>query len=176
MDVRPRVERGGFAYHDREGQPSGGEDVSMRIELYGLMFETPAVTYYMWSTWRASFLEHRLFDAIRQLPSVEMEKKGDEVRATITDAKAWRASLQAISRILKGWQEEAESGAERRTWRWLLEADVDFSGYDHAGDRASLWGFLRLSMDRGTQGMDEKGEDIDLNDFGLQIWPEEDKR
>lgn len=148
----------------------------MRIELYGLMFETPAVTYYLWSPWRASFLEHRLFDAIRQLPAVEFEKKADEIRVTLTDAKTWRASLQAISRIMKGWQEEAESGAERRAWRWLLEADVDFSGYDHAGDRASIWGFLRLSLERGTQGMDEKGEDIDLNDFGLQISPEEEKR
>jgi hypothetical protein len=148
----------------------------MRIELYGLHFETPAVTFYLWSDWRASFLEHRLFDAIRALPLVETEKKADEFRVTITDVKTWRAALQAVSRILKGWQEEAESGAERRIWRWLLEADTDCNGYDHAGDRASLWGFLRLSMDRGTQGMDEKGEDVDLNDFGLQIWPEEEKR
>jgi|SRR5579859_6098576 len=145
----------------------------MRIELYGLTFETPAVTFYLWSPWRASFLEHRLLDAIRQIPNVELEKKSDEVRVMIADVKTWRASLQAVARVLKGWQEEAESGAERRTWRWLLEADTDCTGYDHAGDRASLWGFVRLSLERGTQGMDEKGEDIDLNDFGLQIWPVE---
>src|SRR5260370_27596113 len=96
----------------------------MRIELYGMVFETPIVTYYLWSTWRASFLEHRLFDAVRQIPSVEFEKKADEVRLTITDVKTWRASLQAISRLLEGWQEDADSGAERRSWRSLLEADT----------------------------------------------------
>jgi hypothetical protein len=145
----------------------------MRIDLYGLTLETPAVTFYLWSPWRASFLEHRLFDVIRQIPSIELEKKADEVRGTFTDVKSWRASLQAVARVLKGWQEEAESGAERRAWRWLVEADTDCSGYDHTGDRASLWGFIRLSLERGTQGMDEKGDDIDLNDFGLQIWPVE---
>ncbi len=33
----------------------------MRIDFYGLVFETPRVTFYLWSPWRAAALEHRLF-------------------------------------------------------------------------------------------------------------------
>jgi hypothetical protein len=146
----------------------------MRVELYGLAFETPGVTFYLWSPWRASYLEHRLFDALRQLPNVELEKEADELRVQIADAKTWRAAVQTVARVLKGWQEEAESGAEKRSWRWMLEADVDCNGYDHAGEKAGLWGFLRLSLDRGNPGEEQKGEDLDLNDFGTQIWPQED--
>ena len=40
----------------------------MRIDFYGLAFETPRVTFYLWSPWRAAAMEHRLFDAIRALP------------------------------------------------------------------------------------------------------------
>ena len=59
-----------------------------------------------------------------------------------------------------------------RSWRWLLEGDTDQSGYDHAGERLSLWGFLRVSLDRGGPGEQEKGEDVELEAFGLRIWPE----
>ena len=80
--------------------------------------------------------------------------------------------MQAVSRVLKGWQEEAELGGERRSWRWLLEADTDADGYDHTGEQTSLWGFLRVSVDRGGPGEPDKGEDIDLEGFGMRIWPE----
>ncbi len=40
----------------------------MRIEMYGLVFEAPTVTFYLWSPWRSSALEHRLFEEIRSLP------------------------------------------------------------------------------------------------------------
>ena len=36
--------------------------------------------------------------------------------------------------MLKGWQEEAETGSEKRTWRWLLEGDTDADGYDHTSN------------------------------------------
>jgi len=147
----------------------------MRMELYGLAFDTPGVTFYLWSPWRASYLEHRLFDALRQIPNVEMEKEAEELRVNMTDPKSWKAAVQAIARVLKGWQEEADSGAERRGWRWMVEADVDFNGYDHAGERASLWAFLRLSLERGNPGEELKGEDLDLNDFGLRIWPQDER-
>ena len=82
--------------------------------------------------------------------------------------KGWKQSLQHISRVLKGWQEEAaDSGTDRRSWRWLLEADVDASGYDMNGEKASWWAYVRLSLDRGGPGEQEKGEDIDLNGFGV---------
>jgi hypothetical protein len=141
----------------------------MRFDFYGLAFETPRVTFYLWSPWRATQLEHRLFEAVRHVPRVEVEQALDELRAHAADPKAARAALQAAARVLKGWQEEAEPGTERRTWRWLLEGDTDADGYDHSGEPVSLWGFLRLGLERGSLGEPEKGEDVDLDWFGLQV-------
>ena|SRR5216683_2212185 len=141
----------------------------MRFNLYGLMLETPHVTFYLWSPWRCAHLEHRLFDAIRQLPGTKVEDGPDELRIRISEPKTSRAAVQAVARVLKGWQEEAERGSERRTWRWLLEADTDDSGYDHTGELSSTWGYLRVSLERGGPGEPDKVEDIDLDGFGLQI-------
>jgi hypothetical protein len=142
----------------------------MRIEFYGLAFETPRVSFHLWSPWRAAALEHKLFDAVRRQARTEAEQFPDELRLDIDDPKTWRAALQAISRVLKGWQEEADPGSERRVWRWLLEGDTNADGYDHTGESFSLWGFLRVSLDRGGVGEPEKGEDIDLDGFSLRIW------
>lgn len=144
----------------------------MRVDLFGLSFETPTVTFYLWSPWRCSAIEHKLFDAIRGVPNASLEQAPDELRLHITDPKAWKAAVTNASRVLKGWQEEAADAGkdERRSWRWLLEADVDASGYDMQGEKSSLWGFVRLSLDRGGPGENEKGEDIDLNGFGVQVW------
>jgi hypothetical protein len=148
----------------------------MRVDLYGLNFETPAVTFYLWSPWRSAAIEHRLFDAIRQLPQVEVETAADELRAQISDGKTLKSAFAAAERILKGWQEEAsDAGGDRRVWRWLVEADTDSHGYDHNGDRAAIWGFLRLSLERGSPGEAERGEDIDLNGFGFRIDGAEEK-
>jgi hypothetical protein len=141
----------------------------MRVDLYGVVFETPRVTFYLWSPWRSAALEHRLFEAVRTLPRVVREEGPDELRLHINDPKTCRLALQAIARVLKGWQEEADPGSERRSWRWLLEADTDADGYDHTGEPVSLWGFLRVSLERGGLGEPEKGEDVDLEGFGLQI-------
>jgi hypothetical protein len=143
----------------------------MRIELYGMTFEGPGVTYYLWSPWRCSALEHRLFEGIKALPNVELEQAPDEVRLHLTDGKVFKASVQLIERVLKGWQEEAsDSGTDRRSWRWMVEADTDAHGYDHTGEKACTWAFLRLSLDRGNPGEGERGEDIDLNGFGFRVW------
>jgi len=142
----------------------------MRVDFYGLAFETPRVTFHLWSPWRAAALEHRLFDAVRKLARVEPEQGPDELRLHVSDPKAWKAALQAIARVLKGWQEEADPGAERRRWHWLLEGDTNADGYDHTGDAFGLWGFLRVSLERGGPGEPDKGEDIDLEGFGLRIW------
>ncbi len=141
----------------------------MRFDFYGLTFDTPRVTFYLWSPWRSSAIEHRLFEAIRQLPRVQVEQAPDELRIHLDDAKVCRASLQAVARVLKGWQEEGDPATERRSWRWLLEADTDADGYDHNHEQMSLWGFLRLSLDRGSPGEPDKGEDIDMEGFGLQV-------
>ncbi len=141
----------------------------MRVDFYGLAFESPRVTFFLRSPWRASHLEHRLFDAVRTLPRVELEQAPDELRVHITDPKTWRSALQATTRVLKGWEEEADPGGEKRSWRWMLEADANAAGYDHQGEPVSLWGFLRLGLDRGGLGEPDKGEDVDLDGFGLQI-------
>jgi hypothetical protein len=141
----------------------------MRFDFYGLAFEVPRVTFHLWSPWRASALEHRLFESLRNLPNVQVEEGNDEIRLHLTDPRSCRAALQAIARVLKGWQEDAEPGSERRSWRWLLEGDTDEGGYDHSGEPASLWAFLRVGMERGGLGEPEKGEDIDLDWFGLEV-------
>jgi hypothetical protein len=141
----------------------------MRFDFYGLAFETPRVTFFLWSPWRATALEHRLFEALRNLGRGQVEEGPDEVRLHFSEPKACRGALQAVARVLKGWQEEADPASERRSWRWLLEADTDDAGYDHTGEATSLWGFLRVSLERGGPGEPDKGEDIDLDGFGLQI-------
>lgn len=144
----------------------------MRVDLFGLTMDAPGVTFYLWSPWRCSALEHKLFDALKTVPNATVEPAPDEVRLHITEPKSWKAALQHLSRVLKGWQEESSDTGreERRVWRWLLEGDVDASGYDMQGERASIWAYVRLSLDRGGPGESEKGEDIDLNGFGVQVW------
>ena len=44
------------------------------------------------------------------------------------------------------------------------------------GEPFSAWGFLRVSLDRGGLGEGEKGEDIDLDGFGMRIWGEAHQR
>ena len=144
----------------------------MRFEFYGLAFDTPRVTFYLWSPWRCSAIEHRLFEALRALPRVAFEEETDEWRLHVVDPKVARSAMQAVERVLKGWQEEADPASERRGWRWLLEGDTDANGYDHTGEPAGLWASLRLSLDRGSVEDGDKAEEIDLNGFGLRIWPD----
>ena len=144
----------------------------MRVDLFGLTMDAPAVTFYLWSPWRCSFLEHKLFDALKAIPNATLESGQDELRLNIADHKGWKAAIQNLSRVLKGWQEEASDTGreERRTWRWLLEADVDGTGFDMQGERSAFWAYVRLGLDRGGPADAEKGEDIDLNGFGIQVW------
>lgn len=141
----------------------------MQVALYGMAFETPRVTVHLWSPWRSSALEHRLFEAIRNLPQVETECTPDEWRLEIADPRSWRAAVRAVERVLKGWQEEADPGRERRAWRWCVEGNADVNGYDHAGEPASIWGFITLVVERG--GPEEPDdEEIELEGFGVRIW------
>ncbi|HEY1381478.1 MAG TPA: hypothetical protein VGF55_32050 [Gemmataceae bacterium] len=142
----------------------------MRVEFYGVVFETPSVTFYLWSPWRSTALEHKLFEAVRNLPNTRREDAGDEYRVHVSDPKTCRAAIQAVARVLKGWQEDAEMGTDRRSWRWMVEGDTSADGYDAHGEPFSLWAFLRVSLDRGGPGEGEKGEDVDLDGFGMRIW------
>ncbi len=146
----------------------------MRVDLFGLTMDAPGVTFYLWSPWRCAAIEHKLFEALKAVPNASLESSGDELRLHISEQKSWRVALQNLSRVLKGWQEEATDAGkdERRGWRWLLEADTDASGYDMQGEKTCFWCYLRLSIDRGGPGDAEKGEDIDLNGFGVQVWGE----
>ncbi len=143
----------------------------MRIDFHGLILETPCVSVYLWTPWRASALEHRLFDAVRQAAPDEPDDLPDERRLDLNDTKTWRAALQAIVRVLKGWQEEAEQGRERRAFRWLMESDCDAHGYDSFGEPVSLWLFLQLGLEHGGLEDGEKSEMVDLEGFGLRVWP-----
>ena len=64
----------------------------MRVEIYGLACETPYVTVHLASPWRATFLEHRLFDAVRKACPGESEQGYDEVKLKIAEPKAWKAA------------------------------------------------------------------------------------
>jgi hypothetical protein len=143
----------------------------MLVDLFGLKMEADGVTFFLWSPWRCSAIEHRLFEAVKGVTGAEFETQPDELRVHIEDAKGWKSANQHMQRVLKGWQEEAtDSGGERRGWRWLLEADADANGYDMHGERTCFWAYVRLVLDRGGPGEQEKGEDIDLNGFGLSVW------
>lgn len=143
----------------------------MQVELFGLTMEAPGISFYLWSPWRCSAIEHKLFESVSHLPNAPVDRQPDEHRIDISEPKSWRLAQQNMSRVLKGWQEEAvDSGTEKRSWRWLLEADVDGNGYDHKGEKSAFWLFLRLSLDRGSPGEPEKGEDVDLNGFGVCVW------
>ncbi|MBL8864985.1 MAG: hypothetical protein JNK93_05440 [Planctomycetia bacterium] len=149
----------------------------MLVDLFGLTMETPGVTFYLWSPWRCSAIEHKLFESVVGLPNGKLEREPDEVRLHVSEAKAWKQAVQNMSRVLKGWQEEGvDANNEKRAWRWLIEADVDANGYDHKGEKAAFWLFLRLSMDRGGPAEDEeKAEDLDLNGFGVCVWGKDEK-
>jgi hypothetical protein len=144
----------------------------MRIEFHGLVFETPQVTVHLWSPWRATTLEHKLFEAVREQVHADVERLADEQRFRIVDPKAFKSAVQTVARVLKGWQEEADPHSERRSWWWLLEGDTDANGYDHNGEPTALWCLVRLGIDRGGLGEPEKGEDLDLEGFGLKITSE----
>lgn len=142
----------------------------MKIELYGMSFAVPGVSFHLWSPWRCSALEHRLFETVKGLPGIVLAQAPDELQLHITDPKLFALAIQIIERVLKGWQEEAsDAGNDRRVWRWMLEADCDAHGFDHNGEPACVWGFLRVSLERSAPD-GERAEDIDLNGFGLRFW------
>lgn len=144
--------------------------LAMILELYGLRFDAPGVTISLASPWRATTLEQKLFDSIRVLPRVEFVKEPDELHCHITDAKGFQDALTMAERILKGWQEEASDTdtGDRRSWRWLIEADVDSRGQDHSGESACIWAFLRLTIEREND--DKLKEDVDLNGLNIRFW------
>jgi len=141
----------------------------MRVEFHGLVFEGLHVSFHLWSPWRSSQLEHRLFQAVRSLPQAHFEPGPEEWRVLLRQPQAWRDAMQALERVLKGWQEEAVPGSERRIWRWLFEGDADADGYDHNGEPFSIWGFLQISLERGGPSDQEKAEDVDLHGFSFRI-------
>ena len=74
-------------------RPLGGR--GMRVDFYGLAFETSRVTFYLWSPWRASALEHKLFDALRGLPRLQPEEGPDALREMNSFLDRWAGSERA---------------------------------------------------------------------------------
>ena len=138
----------------------------MKLDLYGLVFDSAGATIYLWSPWRATSIEVRLFETVSRLPGVSpIEKRDDEMRFHVAEEKIWRQMIQTVARVMKGWQEEAAETNEKRLWRWFLEADTDTDGYDHLGERSAVWGFLRVALERGNPGEGEKSEELELENF-----------
>jgi hypothetical protein len=44
----------------------------MRVDLFGLVMEAPGVTFYLWSPWRCSAIELKLFDALKAVPNASL--------------------------------------------------------------------------------------------------------
>ena len=146
--------------------------VVMHIDFYGLRFEASRITCYLWTPWRAAAIEHRLFNEVKQLPGVILETTPEELRIQFADEKTWKLALNNMSRLLKGWQEEATGAAkERRAYRWLFESDTDEHGYDHTNELACFWVYLRLGLEHGDMSDEEPAEWVDMNGFGLRFWP-----
>jgi len=144
----------------------------MQIDFYGIRFEASRITAILWTPWRASALEHRLFNEIKQLPGVQLESTPEELRVQIDDVKIWKQAQANMSRLLKAWQEEAAGqGKEQRIYRWLFEGDTDEHGYDHNNDIACLWIYLRVGLDRGDLEGETLSEWVDMSNFGLRFWP-----
>src|SRR5437879_1133639 len=57
----------------------------VRIDFYGLAFETHHVTFHLWSPWRAAEIEHRLFTAVRSLAHTQAEAAADEWLVHLSD-------------------------------------------------------------------------------------------
>ena len=68
----------------------------MRVDLFGLTMDAPEVTFYLWSPWRCSFLEHKLFDSLKSVPNAKLEPGQDELRLTVADQKGWKAAVQNL--------------------------------------------------------------------------------
>jgi hypothetical protein len=91
-----------------------------------MVFETPRVTFYLWSPWRATALEHRLYAAVRKLPGIMTESEKNEEHINVSAESVWENAFQSLNRVLLGWQEEADAAEERRSWRWVLEGNRRF--------------------------------------------------
>lgn len=143
----------------------------MHISFYGLRLQVERISVALWSPWRSSKLEHRLFDSVRKLPNVRPEPARDEEVLVISDELTWEAALQGMIRILKGWQEDAAPGSEKRHWRWFVEGDSDAYGYDHGNEPFTLWVYLRLLVEQGMPSEDYKVEEIELGGLNIRFWP-----
>ena len=143
----------------------------MLADLLGLQMNVEGVTFHLWSPWRCTALELRLFDAIKQIPGLVADTPPDEICLSLQTDKQWGQAHEHLQRVLKGWQEESsDAGVERRTWRWLIEADTDTDGYDLHGERSCFWAYLRVALERGGPGETDKTEDVDFSGFGISFW------
>lgn len=143
----------------------------MEITFYQFCITTQKIAIHLYSCWRASQLEHKLFDSARTIVGKEPDRKDDSLVLTITAESTWNQLFQNWVRILKGWEEDAVPGDERRRWRWVIEGDTDHYGYNHNGDNFALWVFLRTSIEHGEANAAESIDEFDLDALGIQLVP-----
>jgi len=142
----------------------------MKVNISGVCIETRKIVVYLKSPWRANALEHKLFEAARQIPEVQVEESQAEYKIVLKNIEKFQTLLESCTRILKGWQEDADLGTERRFWCWLFEGDADASGYDHNGNPASIWIFVRAIIEHAEHSMDApKVEHVDLESFNFEL-------
>jgi hypothetical protein len=142
----------------------------MRLDFFGLGFEVAGASFSLLSPWRAPVLANRCFKAVQEVPGLETTEGSDELQVKVTNPRTWQAALDAVTRVLKAWQEDAELGDERRSWRWVLRGDGPTHSEKAAGEAVILIGELRLIVERGAledEGMDD--EVIDLDGFEFRI-------
>ncbi|MGF1578218.1 MAG: hypothetical protein ACFCD0_02520 [Gemmataceae bacterium] len=143
----------------------------MRVELLGLAIETPKVSVSLWSSWKASQLETKVFNSIGQVPDLEKLERDDEMRLSFRTEQQWQAVMDRVVRVMKGWQEEAAGRNEKRLWGWMIDGDRDAYGYDPMGEAACLWGWFRLFLERGDPGEFDKSEQVELQSLSFRFWP-----
>lgn len=142
----------------------------MRIQIFGLTFETPRVQFLLHDPWRATSLEHRIFENVRKAIKVTPDEDPEGLRITLDDQKLWKPAIQGVIRTLKAWQEEASPViGEQRMWCFVVEGNVTSTGYDIHGNQACIHVYVRLGVVRGGPADGEKGEEIDLDGFNIQI-------
>ncbi len=145
----------------------------MQISLYSIKFIAQDITIYLWSPWRATALEHRLFDVCRNLPACKVEEEPDEWRIQLKDQASWQKIVQIIARVLDGWKEEAnEIGREHRSWYWVIEAETDRNGYDSEGEPSSVWAYIQLGIEEGNPGEEKSSETLTLDGLSFRFWNE----
>ena len=133
----------------------------------------PASPAILWSPWRATALEHRLFNEVKQLPGVHLESTPDEHARADRRRQGMEAShaqhVAAAQRLAGGSRRRRQgtprlSLAHRRRHRRARLRSRQRNRLAFGSTCASAW--TAAIIDDA-----EPSEWIDLSGFGLRFWP-----